>query len=162
TESAAWLMRGSEDPEGPVPAEGGGQPPEAAGSGSHRILSVRKAMSVPPVRRAGRSRRGLTACVLALSTVLGGLSAVASSAPAAADEPCANGYVAITFDDGPTTLTPDYVQALHDAGWVRATFFLEGSHALDYPSYVDLLAQNGHWIGNHTYSHPFLDTLSTT
>ncbi|ROO88633.1 peptidoglycan/xylan/chitin deacetylase (PgdA/CDA1 family) [Actinocorallia herbida] len=113
-------------------------------------------------RLSGRSARSrLTAAFVALTAAFGTVVG-ASAAPAAADEPCANGYVALSFDDGPTTLTPDYVQALHDAGWVRATFFLTGANALDHPSYVDLLAQNGHWIGNHTYSHPFLDTLSST
>ncbi|WP_460308428.1 polysaccharide deacetylase family protein [Actinocorallia aurea] len=118
-------------------------------------------MSTP--RLSGRSARSrIAAALVALTTAFGTVAVGAAAAPASADEPCAGGYVAITFDDGPTTLTPAYVQALHDAGWVRATFFLTGAHALDYPSYVDLLAQNGHWIGNHTFSHPFLDTLSST
>lgn len=115
---------------------------------------------IPSVlQRSTRSRRSLVACVLALTTAFGTAGAVGTATAAHADEPCANGYVAITFDDGPTEMTPDYVDALQDAGWVRATFFLTGAHALDYPQYVDLLAQNGHWIGNHSYSHPFLDTL---
>ncbi|MET7303272.1 polysaccharide deacetylase family protein [Embleya sp. NPDC005575] len=74
--------------------------------------------------------------------------------------PCSAGYAAISFDDGPTTLTPAYVRALNDAGWVKATFFLTGAHALDYPQYVRQIAAGGHWIGNHSFSHPFLDELS--
>lgn len=114
-----------------------------------------------PSTRAPRRRtaRRFTAQLLALATAVGLLAAGPAAPQAAASEPCANGYVAITFDDGPTAMTPDYVQALYDAGWVRATFFLTGAHALDYPQYVDLLAQNGHWIGNHSFSHPFLDDL---
>ncbi|MCD0452717.1 polysaccharide deacetylase family protein [Actinocorallia sp. API 0066] len=112
----------------------------------------------PPGSRRGRRR--LTACVLALTTALATVASPSTSA--SADEPCANGFVAISFDDGPSELTPDYVQALYDAGWVRATFFLTGAHALEYPEHVDLLAQYGHWIGNHSFSHPFLDELDST
>ena len=116
---------------------------------------------MPPVRsflrRAALTRRRLTACLLVLSASFGTAAAMASTASAA--EPCANGYVAITFDDGPAPTTPDYVEALYDAGQVRATFFLTGAHALDHPQHVDLLAQYGHWIGNHSFSHPFLDEL---
>ncbi|WP_436791436.1 polysaccharide deacetylase family protein [Yinghuangia sp. YIM S10712] len=106
-----------------------------------------------------RTVRRLTAQLAALAAAFGLLAAGPAAPRAAAAEQCANGYVAITFDDGPTAMTPDYVQALHDAGWVRATFFLTGAHAQEYPQYVDLLAQNGHWIANHSYSHPFLDEL---
>ncbi|MGA4543975.1 polysaccharide deacetylase family protein [Uniformispora flossi] len=110
----------------------------------------------PASRRRTRARRGVARLAAATAAVC--LLAVGPQAPAArAATPCANGYVAITFDDGPTAMTPDYVRALQDAGWVRATFFLTGAHALDYPENVDLLAQNGQWIGNHSYSHPFLD-----
>ncbi len=109
--------------------------------------------------RAGRARRRLTAGLLALSAALGLVITGPAAPTASAAEPCANGFVAISFDDGPSPLTPAYVQALYDAGWVKATFFLTGAHAQEYPQYVDQLAQNGHWIANHSYSHPFLDEL---
>jgi peptidoglycan/xylan/chitin deacetylase (PgdA/CDA1 family) len=109
--------------------------------------------------RSPRSRRTLASCLAVLAAAVGVLTAPAAPEAAAEPGPCANGFVAISFDDGPTAMTPDYVQALYDAGWVKATFFLTGAHAQEYPQYVDLLAANGQWIGNHSYSHPFLDEL---
>lgn len=62
--------------------------------------------------------------------------------------------VAITFDDGPDpTWTPRVLDALKAAG-VKATFFLVGSRAENYPRLVKRIAAEGHLIGNHTYTHP--------
>lgn len=60
----------------------------------------------------------------------------------------------LTFDDGPTTeLTDDLLDLLaqYDA---QATHFLVGRHAEQHPSLVRAIAEAGHRIGNHTYSHP--------
>jgi peptidoglycan/xylan/chitin deacetylase (PgdA/CDA1 family) len=63
--------------------------------------------------------------------------------------------VAITFDDGPGAETPQILDALKSAG-VRATFFLCGSNVERYPDTARRIAEEGHEIGNHTYSHPRL------
>lgn len=61
--------------------------------------------------------------------------------------------VALTFDDGPTT---DYTQPVleilkaHD---VRATFFLAGRETAENPQQVKAIADAGHEIGNHSWSH---------
>lgn len=60
----------------------------------------------------------------------------------------------LTFDDGPNpTLTRKLMDILdrHDA---RATFFLIGSKAERQPDLVRALADAGHAVGNHTFSHP--------
>lgn len=62
---------------------------------------------------------------------------------------------ALTFDDGPGEQTPAILEALQEAG-VRATFFLCGSNVERYPGHARRIAQAGHEIGNHTYSHPSL------
>jgi peptidoglycan-N-acetylglucosamine deacetylase len=65
----------------------------------------------------------------------------------------------ITFDDGPHPLnTPRILSALqrHD---VRATFFFIGKQAEQYPEIVARAVAEGHHIGNHSYSHPFLTRL---
>src|SRR5262245_5633717 len=45
------------------------------------------------------------------------------------------GRVALTFDDGPTPLTPDYLSVLAQYG-ARATFFLVGKHCVQSPNLV--------------------------
>ncbi|WP_082063197.1 polysaccharide deacetylase family protein [Paenibacillus sp. IHBB 10380] len=62
----------------------------------------------------------------------------------------------LTFDDGPDPLyTPQILDILRENG-VKATFFLIGEKVLKYPELVKLIYSEGHAIGNHTYTHPFL------
>lgn len=72
---------------------------------------------------------------------------------------CPNGYVALTFDDGPDpATTPRIAQELRNGG-ARGTFFLIGARAEAHPDIVGQLKGRGMDIGNHTYDHPFLDEL---
>jgi peptidoglycan/xylan/chitin deacetylase (PgdA/CDA1 family) len=69
--------------------------------------------------------------------------------------------VAVTFDDGPD---PRYLPPLLDLlerHQVRATFFVIGSKARQYPELVERLARAGHAIGNHTFTHVSLPTLNS-
>ena len=66
-----------------------------------------------------------------------------------------SGKIALTFDDGPGEATPLVLDLLRQAG-IRATFFLCGENVERYPEYARRIAQEGHEIGNHTYSHPRL------
>lgn len=43
---------------------------------------------------------------------------------------------------------------------VKATFFLEGRWAKNNPDLVKMIEEGGHEIGNHSYSHPNMKTLS--
>ena len=43
---------------------------------------------------------------------------------------------------------------------VKATFFMTGRFAKKFPELVQRIAQEGHEIGNHGYSHPHVDKLS--
>ncbi|BDH63186.1 peptidoglycan-N-acetylmuramic acid deacetylase PdaC [Lysinibacillus sp. PLM2] len=68
--------------------------------------------------------------------------------------------VALTFDDGPhpkNTLTILDLLAQHDA---KATFFMLGSRVDFYPNIAKKVAEDGHEIGNHTWDHKDLTTLS--
>ena len=62
--------------------------------------------------------------------------------------------VALSFDDGPfpvrTPLLLDVLADLH----VRATFFLIGHDAEQYPALTERIAREGHEIANHTLTHP--------
>jgi peptidoglycan/xylan/chitin deacetylase (PgdA/CDA1 family) len=65
----------------------------------------------------------------------------------------------ITFDDGPHPLhTPSMLDTLKRHN-VQATFFLVGNCAERRPEIVRRAVAEGHFIGNHSYSHPFLTRL---
>ncbi len=63
-----------------------------------------------------------------------------------------NKEVVLTFDDGPWPTTPSVLAALAEE-CVRATFFPIGKHATYYPEILKQIAEAGHSIGNHTWSH---------
>ena len=66
------------------------------------------------------------------------------------------GELALTFDDGPNPVwTPRLLDVLDSHG-IRATFFMLGLHAEAEPELARRIAQAGHLIGNHSWSHPNL------
>jgi len=69
------------------------------------------------------------------------------------------GKVALTFDDGPGRYTPAILAILKDKG-VKATFFEIGQNAESHTDYVKAVHDDGHLIGNHTYTHPQMSKLS--
>lgn len=61
--------------------------------------------------------------------------------------------IALTFDDGPH---PYYTEQLLDGlkeRNVKVTFFVTGEHAALHPDVIKRIQEEGHLIGNHTYSH---------
>jgi peptidoglycan/xylan/chitin deacetylase (PgdA/CDA1 family) len=60
--------------------------------------------------------------------------------------------VVLTFDDGPWPTTSAVLKALADE-CVRATFFAICKHATYYPEILRSVAQAGHSVGSHTWSH---------
>ncbi len=70
--------------------------------------------------------------------------------------PRSPGELALTFDDGPNPAwTPQLLDVLA-AHRVRATFFMVGNYAQAQPALVRRVAEAGHLIGNHSWSHPNL------
>jgi peptidoglycan/xylan/chitin deacetylase (PgdA/CDA1 family) len=68
----------------------------------------------------------------------------------------------LTFDDGPNPdHTPALLELLRRHG-VKATFFLIGREAERYPQLVERIVEEGHALGNHSYSHPMFDALTHT
>lgn len=67
--------------------------------------------------------------------------------------------IAITFDDGPHRLyTPKLLDGLKERG-IHATFFLVGENIRNNETLVKRMAEEGHLIGNHTFSHVQLTKL---
>src|SRR3954452_5930162 len=73
--------------------------------------------------------------------------------------PGAGKTVALTFDDGPGASTDAILQIL-TANRVPATFFDIGINENARPSTVQSIAGQGFLLGNHSWSHPDLSTLS--
>ena len=82
------------------------------------------------------------------------LSAMQSSA--VANRPL---QVALTFDDGPSDFTDRLLDCL-EANNVKATFFLAGQEVEYFQEPVKRMEELGCEIGNHSYDHPDLTTLS--
>ncbi|MGW2254650.1 polysaccharide deacetylase family protein [Kitasatospora sp. NPDC001660] len=68
--------------------------------------------------------------------------------------------VALTIDDGPDPRYTPAVLALLQQYGIRATFFLIGENAVEHPGLVREIADRGHHIANHTWTHPDLRHLS--
>jgi peptidoglycan/xylan/chitin deacetylase (PgdA/CDA1 family) len=67
--------------------------------------------------------------------------------------------VVLTFDDGPWPTTTAVLKALAD-DCVLATFFAIGKHATYYPEILRAVAEAGHTVGSHTWSHQELSAKS--
>jgi len=68
--------------------------------------------------------------------------------------------VALSFDDGPNSeITPRVLEILKHYG-VKAAFFVCGANARRHPHLVRQINEEGHIVGNHTFSHSLFLTLS--
>lgn len=69
--------------------------------------------------------------------------------------------IALTFDDGPhPRYTPQILDILDEYN-IKATFFIVGVNAKNYPDTMEEVIKRGHEIGNHTYSHPHVSCLNS-
>lgn len=68
--------------------------------------------------------------------------------------------LAITFDDGPSSIcTGRLLDGLKERQ-IKATFFLIGKYAEQNPELVKRIYEEGHLIGNHTYHHVDISRMS--
>ena len=67
--------------------------------------------------------------------------------------------VALTFDDGPSKYTKKILDILKEEE-ACATFFIVGNKALFYKEELQRMIKEGSEIGNHSYSHKWLNRLS--
>jgi peptidoglycan/xylan/chitin deacetylase (PgdA/CDA1 family) len=71
--------------------------------------------------------------------------------------------VRLTFDDGPNpATTPRLLDQLKKFG-IKATFFVVGQNIANEQGFaiIKRIAEEGHQIGNHSYSHPDLTELNS-
>lgn len=61
--------------------------------------------------------------------------------------------IALTFDDGPYPLHTSVLLATLREQQVKATFFLVGRRVLEFPELTKQIAEEGHELANHTFSH---------
>jgi peptidoglycan/xylan/chitin deacetylase (PgdA/CDA1 family) len=108
------------------------------------------AAAAPP-RGAVPFAKGLVKRALSESAfVLGSIIRVSTAEP----------VLALTFDDGPHPEdTPPLLDLLERHG-ARGTFFMVGKSARRWPELVRRVAEGGHAIGNHTWDHLSMPSLT--
>ena len=87
------------------------------------------------------------------------IDAVLQTTPVVSQAGAEKREVALTFDDGPSNFTGGMLDTLkkYDA---KATFFALGNQINEFPLPLQRVVAEGHAIGNHTWDHTDLTTLS--
>ncbi|MCX4695591.1 polysaccharide deacetylase family protein [Streptomyces sp. NBC_01408] len=136
-------------PAGPAPAAGPGPHPAAGAPGGlsqglpERSYRLRPMTAEAPARQAVVKPAVRTRPILELPS-----------------DPNTAGAMVLTFDDGPDPrYTPAILDTLARYG-VRAMFFVCGEMAAENRDLLRRMADEGHVIGNHTWTHPHLTRLS--
>ena len=62
--------------------------------------------------------------------------------------------VVLTFDDGPLPPHTEHMLEILASECVKATYFMVGEMAVAHPEWVRKVAEAGHTIGTHSFSHP--------
>ena len=69
-------------------------------------------------------------------------------------------YIAMTYDDGPHAAnTPRLLDMLKQRN-LKATFFVVGECAAEYPAIMKRIVAEGHEVANHSWSHPLLSKMA--
>ena len=108
------------------------------------FVAAAQAATCPRPGALGTSR---TLSVDAAATPRVGLQSFPQTLPLAEYE------VVLTFDDGPWPPTTKRILAALAQECVRATFFMVGKPASQYPDLVRHIAAEGHTVAHHTWSH---------
>ncbi|MCF7799401.1 polysaccharide deacetylase family protein [Candidatus Babeliales bacterium] len=64
--------------------------------------------------------------------------------------------VALTFDDGPNPPRTNELLEVLKKHEIKATFFVLGKYIQNYPDIVKQIYNDGHEIGNHSWSHNYM------
>ncbi len=71
-----------------------------------------------------------------------------------------NNKILLTFDDGPIAETTELVLSILNSSKIKAVFFCVGDNIKKFPELTSEIIRAGHSIGNHTFNHKILRTLS--
>jgi peptidoglycan/xylan/chitin deacetylase (PgdA/CDA1 family) len=147
-----------------------GGAPASGAVPSGRASSVEKPSAVPPsgAEPSGAAPSSAASCgkdALGTSRVLpvgtqGGLEVGLKTYPrtlALADH-----EVVLTFDDGPLPATTARLLDVLKAQCVRATFFMIGKMASAAPALAKRVAEEGHTVAYHSFSHPLLGMIAAS
>jgi cellulose synthase/poly-beta-1,6-N-acetylglucosamine synthase-like glycosyltransferase/peptidoglycan/xylan/chitin deacetylase (PgdA/CDA1 family)/spore germination protein YaaH len=69
------------------------------------------------------------------------------------------GLIALTFDDGPDPRWTPAILDILKQEQVPATFFIIGKNGQAYPDLVRRIVEDGHEVGNHSFTHPNLGEI---
>lgn len=69
--------------------------------------------------------------------------------------------VFLTFDDGPTSLITPLILDTLKKEQVKASFFVLGTNVARNPNLIKREFNEGHYIGNHGYSHKYAEIYAT-
>lgn len=71
-----------------------------------------------------------------------------------------NNKILLTFDDGPIPESTEIILSELSKHKIKALFFCVGDNIRKYPELTKTILSEGHTIGNHTFNHKILRTLS--
>ncbi|GIH03977.1 hypothetical protein Rhe02_20440 [Rhizocola hellebori] len=103
------------------------------------------------------SSRTARLAVLAVTVAMGGVAMALTATPSSAAT--CNGYVGLTYDDGPTGSTSALLNVLRANG-VRATMFNVGQNVQNNRSAAQAQVAAGMWVGNHSWNHSHMTSFS--
>ncbi|MFJ6480025.1 MULTISPECIES: polysaccharide deacetylase family protein [unclassified Streptomyces] len=136
-------------PTGSVPPAGPGAPPAAGAPGLRARALPEKAYRLQPMTADAPVRPAAAKPAVRTRPIL--------ELPA---EEAASAGMVLTFDDGPDPrYTPAILDTLARYG-VRAMFFVCGEMATENRNLLRRMVDEGHVIGNHTWTHPLIPGLS--
>jgi peptidoglycan/xylan/chitin deacetylase (PgdA/CDA1 family) len=104
-------------------------------------------------------RATAAALTLAASVAVTAVALTVAATPSQAAT--CNGYVGLTYDDGPMAGNTTNLLNTLKANGARATMFNIGQNAQQNQSLVQAEKAANMWIGNHSWTHPHMTTLST-
>ncbi len=110
-----------------------------------------------PPTAPGRRSHIVRLAVIATTVAMGGVAIAVVATPSSAA--ACNGYVGLTFDDGPTGSTSALLSVLRNNG-VRATMFNVGQNVQNNRSAAQAQVSAGMWIGNHSWNHAHMTSMS--
>ena len=105
------------------------------------------------------TKRSVVAGAVVSALVGVGVVAITATATPSLAASC-TGYVALTFDDGPSASNTTTLLATLKAAGARATLFNIGQNAQANPTLVQAEYAAGMWIGNHSWTHPYMTQLT--